>query len=1136
MNKNDPFARVFSDAPRFEMPPVSNVRSGAVMGADPFAQVFSDIPRSEVPHDMVFDSDGDGFIDPWDCQPFNPEEDGFWGDVWKSVTSRVKQTTSRVKRATRVDYGRASARRSSVRRAVTRRAAPVTRRVRAAVTRRIAPVTRRVRTAVARAPIHVSRERAADRRATVTRAVSARAAPVTAAVRAAVARAPIHPSGERAVARRADLASAFGVDFGRAADRRAAVVSGISAAAARMSPIGVAAAAPGQPDKPGEARQRMIDAGVLKDRPTTLTTGVGGVPGQPDRAGDVHAYVGIPTTPPGSRGEDALGAGEGAPGERTSFWGIDFDLAAERRGEIFKKGIWGAPKQVLAGISDMSTQPREAMESNIEAVTARQQAKFQPGTLSDLTTGFSEKLSRVATVARRFEGEDQVAYVPDVAQKYLGAPAQFTVPSVKSVVYGAEDKLGLHAEWLPAPVKTVGWAAKEVVYGAAFSGTAGAVEMVGMVPAGFETMARRPDVIPAAVAVGLVTMGKGMYHGAITSPTRMAGEFATFGAVMKAPSLSPVKVKLTTVKFPEAKGVGLGLEVRRGGVTKFEPAITVMPRAEKLVTIGTPKVIEAAIVGKTPFTPKTALEAKIVAKSLGREGAKVTEARAVRWETGRAGVKIKEVKPTVTEVLKHHEISGKSASAVIKTIKSHKGDLYGSIIQRAAAKEALARIPRDFDVVVKDPIKFAKDVAARINKAEGRQVVVAKDGAVTVRKTGEKLFDIHSKEVEPGTAYGREEIGWGLLPEKMTTVEGVRMRSFSEQLSRKLEGGMIVGQKRTLESPLGSVTGRIVPKHEGRIKDILDFYTGEKVSIKRLQERGKTKSAAKAEKHLERWLDTWGGDVAGTIRSISKEQIETGVVTKFAFRLDEPGVTRAAAEAAYRGYPAYAPASARPSVPPAAYPSIPPSTQPYRPPSAPPYRPPSTPPSMRPSVPPSAPPSMPPSISPYALPSVAPSAPPSMRPSVITSVLPSGLPYTPLYTSPSAPPSTPPSVPPSIPPSVPPSVPPSSPPSVPPSPPPSTLPLEEPIIVTAPPPPTTTKKHLRDKKKEKEKPLRRLKPRGPFDWFLKHEMVTLEGFLGGVAKPATGAFPEPDLGSPVAAKAGGGRARRPGLLDVPPGW
>ena len=237
-------------------------------------------------------------------------------------------------------------------------------------------------------------------------------------------------------------------------------------------------------------------------------------------------------------------------------------------------------------------------------------------------------------------------------------------------------------------------------------------------------------------------------------------------------------------------------------------------------------------------------------------------------------------------------------------MKSHKGTLFGSIIQRAAGERGLTRIPRDFDVEVKNPTKFAEDVAAKINKAEGKQVVTAKDGTVTVRATGKKLFDIHAPDESPNISYlGHEEIAWGLHPEKLVKSEGLKMRSYSEQISRKLEGSMIVGQKRTLKSPLGSVTGRIVPKHEGRIKDILDFYTGEKLSIEQLRARGKVKSATKAEAHLEKWLNTWGKDIATTIRETSKAQIKTGVPTEFTFDFAAPKRAPTEIEGIYPMYP-----------------------------------------------------------------------------------------------------------------------------------------------------------------------------------------------------------------------------------------
>ncbi len=746
------------------------------------------------------DTDRDSVPDVYDCKPYDPTRDGFWGDAFRRVT-------------------------------------------------------RTVRAVVSRAPIHVSRTRAASRRAAVSRAVTPSVRRITRTARAVVSRAPIHVSRERA----------------------------------------------------GRRREAVREGVVRLTRPAVTT-----------------AKATIART------------------------GIDYGRAEQRRATVMAAGL-GAPKQALTEIAKMGAPSRARMERGIEATTARQQAKFPEGTLSGLTTGFARQTARVARVARGFE------------------------KPVEQRMQATEKFLGLQSERIPAPIRRVGGQAKRVGYGIAFTGTAGAVEMAGMVPQAAETMARRPEIIPAAVGVGLVTMGRGMYHGAVTDPARMAGEFIAFGAITKAPSLSPVKFKPTFIKFPTAKGVSIGMETRRGGVTKFKPGITVMPRAEKLVTIGTPKIIKTALVEKGVFTPKTALEAKIVARSLGREGAKITEAIAVRAETARAKVTIKEVTPTIKEVLKHHGISEKSASTVLKTTKSHKGTLFGSIIQRAAGERGLLRVPRDFDVVVKNPIKFAKDVAAKINKAEGRQVVVAKEGKVTVRATGEKLFDIHAPETAPSSYAGRAEIGYGLLPEKLIKPEGLRMRSFSEQTSRKLEGGMIVGQKRTLKSPLGSVTGRIVPKHEGRIKDILDFYTGEKLAIERLTARGKIKSATKADTHLEKWLDTWGKDLATNIRQISKKQIKTGVPTEFAFDFAEPAPSKLAM------YPSYPPASATYSSMP---PSVPPSVPPYR---LPPSMPPSPPPSVPPSIPPSMPPSVPPSVPPYRLP---PSMPPSAPPSLITTTPP----------------------------------------------------------------------------------------------------------------------------------------------------
>lgn len=315
----------------------------------------------------------------------------------------------------------------------------------------------------------------------------------------------------------------------------------------------------------------------------------------------------------------------------------------------------------------------------------------------------------------------------------------------------------------------------------------------------------------------------------------------------------------------------------------------------------------------------------------------------------------------------------------------------------------------------------------------------------------------------------------------------------------------MVGQKRTLESPLGSVTGRIVPKHKGRIKDILDFYTGEKLSIERLRAQGKTKSATKADTHLERWLNTWGEELAATIRQISKEQIETGVVTEFAFdfgvleptaaKLTTYQATTAAAYTPTQYTRAYSPLppGTQPYTPPISTPSsTPPSVQPYRPlstykpysvalhpqryiPPAQVYIPPSTPPQSQYlfiplSVPPSAPQSTPPTYH-TQLPSTLRSAPPSVisiAPSVLPSVPTSPLPSTPLSVPLSVPPSPPPSEPLRVSP-----VPPSVPPKIPP---------------------------LRGEDKDE----RRRKVRGkhdPFAWAIENPLITLDEFFANPPQP-----------------------------------
>ena len=112
------------------------------------------------------DTDHDGIPDAFDCDPFDPTRDGFFGDVFRRVTSAARAAIHRA--PIHPSQSRAAQRRAAVRRAVT----PSIRRV-----------TRTARSVIHRAPIHPSWERAARRRESVRREITRAARPVTSRIR-----------------------------------------------------------------------------------------------------------------------------------------------------------------------------------------------------------------------------------------------------------------------------------------------------------------------------------------------------------------------------------------------------------------------------------------------------------------------------------------------------------------------------------------------------------------------------------------------------------------------------------------------------------------------------------------------------------------------------------------------------------------------------------------------------------------------------------------------------------------------------------------------------------------------------------------------------------------------------------------
>ena len=139
--------------------------------------------------------------------------------------------------------------------------------------------------------------------------------------------------------------------------------------------------------------------------------------------------------------------------------------------------------------------------------------------ISDISKRIHEETARVAKVARGFEKQVD-PYARDI-----------------------ERALGFHKAAIPKPVRWAGEQAKQLGYGIAFHAPAAAVEMAGMMPAGVETIARRPKIVPAAAALGLYMMGESAYKGFTTAPGRTAGEFIGIGAIAKGigevPKISP---------------------------------------------------------------------------------------------------------------------------------------------------------------------------------------------------------------------------------------------------------------------------------------------------------------------------------------------------------------------------------------------------------------------------------------------------------------------------------------------------------------------------------------------------------------------------------------------------------------------
>ena len=426
----------------------------------------------------------------------------------------------------------------------------------------------------------------------------------------------------------------------------------------------------------------------------------------------------------------------------------------------------------------------------------------------------------------------------------------------------------------------------------------GAGEMVAGIPAFVAFTAPRviaeSTIKPTAIPKKAVGFGTGMVGFAAEEPFRFAGGIAAMLAIPAARKL-PAKPGISVARLPKAQAVSVGFKLvkspgilKKGGYGEFYPIITVGKGGLKRVSIGKPK-IKGEIFSKELYAPKTPFETRIAVEAIPKEALKITEARGVRYYTIKSGVKPKELRPIIRETLEHHGLK-KSTDVVTTLLKKEKADLYGSMVQKAAARRVgepgLMRTPRDFDVKVTNTELFARRAIREINKAEGREAVVLRGKEVVVKKSGEKLFDIHpKKEPIPPKEYlgGEDYLAYGLKEEpKIKTVERIRTTTLSEQATRKLHGAMrITEEPRELISEAGvRVHGRIIPAHKGRIKDIADYYFAEKANIAGLKAKGKVVSAKKADIHLENWLKTWGNDVKVYTKNLYTDTIRREGGTK----------------------------------------------------------------------------------------------------------------------------------------------------------------------------------------------------------------------------------------------------------------
>ncbi len=457
-------------------------------------------------------------------------------------------------------------------------------------------------------------------------------------------------------------------------------------------------------------------------------------------------------------------------------------------------------------------------------------------------------------------------------------------------------------------------------------------------------------------AYGLVSQ----YHAAAEDPVRFGTAFVgsaivTAGAAKAGGivwSSLPVRPGIASATIGDTTVTAFGTVRKAGSVERFEPLISGSKVSGEKWAFqrGTPTVRLDTIPKKMqPYLPKSPLETRLVQQVVGAERLKIQYALDVRQITQKAQLKLRKGSDAALEVVEAHGIpkARTVADEVVRTLIEHDAQLYGSVVQRGVGRErgqpGLLRTPRDFDVQVltRDmmmPLK--RSLVERVNRIAGTDTLILQKKSVVVKKTGEKLFDVHSMDTP---AYGPLDggyLGYGLRAERAArTTEGLKTITISEQASRKLRGAMTVYPDVQVFSKSIKVggrqleyKGRIAPEHKGRTKDIGDFYLAEKLGISRLDSSLNPlsrRAGRRADTALESWLDQWGDVVATHLRDQLKTAREAGIRIEYNLRdpisppsrypvgttpLTSPGVLVSLGDAAPSRYPGY-PTTRAPATP-----------------------------------------------------------------------------------------------------------------------------------------------------------------------------------------------------------------------------